>query len=118
MLDSKINSNSRSYLQDKGPARQLVRQRLEYYNQFYGFQYGRVSIKNQRSRWGSCSRLCNLNFNYRLVNIPIELADYIVVHELCHLKEMNHSVRFWRLVAQVMPDYLARRQRLKKIRIN
>ena len=118
MLDSKINSDHRSYLQNRGPARQLVRQRLEYYNQFYGFQYGRVSIKNQRSRWGSCSKQGNLNFNYRLVNLPSELADYIIVHELCHLKEMNHSARFWRLVVQVMPDYLTRRQKLKKIRIN
>ena len=112
-----INSDSRSYLQNKASARQLVRQRLEYYNQFYGFKYNRVSIKNQRSRWGSCSRQGNLNFNYRLVNLPSELSDYIIVHELCHLQEMNHGPSFWNLVAQMVPDYLGRRHALRKIRI-
>jgi hypothetical protein len=108
----------KNYLQYKNQARCLVRQRLEYYNQFYNFKYYRVSIKDQRSRWGSCSGLGNLNFNYRLASLPDELADYIIVHELCHLKEMNHSARFWRLVAQTIPDYLGRRRELKKIRIN
>lgn len=108
----------KNYLQYKNQARCLVRQRLDYFNQFYNYKYNRVSIKNQRSRWGSCSRLGNLNFNYRLAHLPTELADYIIVHELCHLKEMNHSARFWQLVAQTMPDYLERRRELRKIRIN
>ena len=106
------------YQKYKTEARILVGQKLEKYNQVYNFKYNRVSIKNQRSRWGSCSRLGNLNFNYRLASLPAELADYIIVHELCHLKEMNHSARFWQLVAQTMPDYLERRQGLRKIRIN
>ena len=77
---------NKDYWQYKTIAGHLIHERLEYYNQFYGFQYNRVSVKNQRSRWGSCSRQGNLNFNYRLVNLPSELADYIIVHELCHLK--------------------------------
>jgi predicted metal-dependent hydrolase len=68
-----------------------------YYNEHYHFRYNRVSIKMQISRWGSCSRYGNLNFNYGLINLPQELADYVVVHELCHLKEMNHGPKFWAL---------------------
>ena len=108
----------RNYLQHKNQARCLVRQRLDHYNQFYNFKYYRVSIKDQRSRWGSCSRLGNLNFNYRLAYLPDGLVDYIIVHELCHLKEFNHSPRCWQLVVQTIPDYLERRQALRKIRIN
>ena len=112
------NKNSiRDYIQHKNQARQLVRERIGYYNQIYSFKYDKINIKNQKTIWGSCSRQGNLNFNYRLVNLPDRLADYIIVHELCHLKEMNHSPRFWSLVAQTMPDYLERRRELKKIRI-
>ncbi len=98
-------------------AKQFILQRLSYYNQFYGFKYNQVSVKNQRSRWGSCSRLGNLNFNYRLWELPTELADYVVVHELCHLQEMNHGPSFWNLVAQTVPDYFDRRRALRKIKI-
>jgi hypothetical protein len=107
----------RNYFQYKNQARQLVRQRIDYYNQIYGVKYNKISIKKQKTIWGSCSRQGNLNFNYRLASLPDRLADYIIVHELCHLKEMNHSPRFWCLVAQTMPDYLERRRELKKIRI-
>lgn len=87
--------------------------RIEALNQVYGYFFGRVSIKSQKSRWGSCSRLGNLNFNWRLLLAPVPVLDYVVVHELCHLKEMNHSARFWKLVARACPDYAAQRRWLR-----
>lgn len=101
--------------QYKRQARALVEYRLKYFNSHYNFQYNRIAIRNQKSRWGSCSSSKNLNFNYRLALLPEELADYIIVHELCHLQEMNHSVKFWRLVAELISDYKDRQKKLKKI---
>lgn len=98
-------------------ARALARAKLEYWNQFYKFKYNRVAIKTHKSRWGSCSRLKNLNFNYKIIFLPETLVDYIVVHELCHLKELNHAARFWDLVARALPSWKQRRQELKKIQI-
>lgn len=86
-------------------ARAVFAERLTACNAAYGFVYGRVSIKEQTSRWGSCSRRGNLNFNWRLLLAPLPVLDYVVFHELCHLKELNHSERFWRLVARGCPDY-------------
>lgn len=96
----------------KEATRTLVEARLKYFNQFYDFTYNRISIRNQKSRWGSCSRKKNLNFNYKIAALPPELADYIVVHELCHLGELNHSRSFWNLVAKVIPDWNERRRKL------
>jgi predicted metal-dependent hydrolase len=70
-----------------------------------GLAYGRVAIRDQRTRWGSCSRVGNLNFNWRLVLAPSAVLDYVVVHELAHRVEMNHSTRFWRIVARYCADY-------------
>jgi len=92
----------------------LVQERIKYFNQHYRFPYGRISIRMQKSRWGSCSRKGNLNFNYKLIQLPQYLADYIVVHELCHLKEFNHGSNFWNLVAETIPDYKAWRIELRK----
>jgi predicted metal-dependent hydrolase len=101
------------YIHHKELARILVKKRLEYFNQFYNFKFGRISIRNQKTRWGSCSRAGNLNFNYKISRLPQNLADYVVVHELCHLRELNHSPRFWSLVAQTIPDYLKIRKELR-----
>lgn len=103
----------RNYLEYKESARELVLRRVEHFNNIYNFPYGRISIRNQRTRWGSCSKKGNLNFNYKIVLIPEKLADYIIVHELCHLKEFNHSQRFWDLVAKTFPDYRKIRQDLR-----
>lgn len=103
------------YLQHKIAARNLVRARLEFYNQKYQLKYNRISIKNTATTWGSCSSRGNLNFNYKIVLLPERLADYIVVHELCHLAALNHSTRFWRLVGESLPDYKLLRAQLKKI---
>ncbi len=97
--------SQKEYLLHKETARKLVHERLKYFNQFYGFKYNKVSIRNQKTRWGSCSKSGNLNFSYKLVLLPPHLSDYIIIHELCHLKEFNHSQAFWDLVAQQAPDY-------------
>jgi len=95
-------------------ARELVHRRLEFFNEHYHHTYHKVTIRNQKTRWGSCSSKGNLNFHVRLALLPPELADYVVVHELCHLKEMNHSSRFWNLVAQTIPPYKKLRKTLKQ----
>lgn len=106
-----------NYLNHKENARAFISERLDYYSKIHGFRFNRVSIRNQRSRWGSCSIKGNLNFNYRILMLPQHLADYIIIHELCHLKELNHSPRFWNLVAQVMPDYLEIKKELRVERL-
>lgn len=102
------------YLAHKDRALSLVKNRIAHFNQFYNFKFNKINIKNQKTRWGSCSRKGNLNFNYRLALISEKLADYIIVHELCHLGQFNHSKKFWDLVAQTMPDYTEARRELKK----
>lgn len=108
---------SKVYLANKERARQLVLSRLEYYNQFYGFTWGRIAIKNTKRRWGSCSKKGNLNFNYRVALVPQDLADYVLVHELCHLGQFNHSRDFWELVAKTLPDYRVARKKLKNVKL-
>lgn len=115
-VDVKIDL--KEYRQNKKAALHLVRGLLAEYNQFYNFKINSIKIKNQKTRWGSCSRQGNLNFSYRLALLPEDLARYIVVHELCHLKELNHSSNFWQLVAQTIPDYLSRRRLLKSFNHN
>ena len=101
------------YLKYKANAKALVSERLKHFNQTYNFKYYKITIRNQKGRWGSCSRRGNLNFNYRIALLPPELADYIVVHELCHIGRMDHSKKFWELVALRVPDYREKRAKLK-----
>lgn len=86
-------------------ARDYFTKRCAYYRQFTGGSYRRITIRDQKTRWGSCSSTGTLSFNYRLMFAPPRVLDYVVVHELCHLTHMNHSRDFWNLVASVMPDY-------------
>lgn len=83
----------------------VIPERVAYYAPLIGVTYGRITIRNQRSKWGSCSSKGNLNFNCLLMLTPPEVLDSIVVHELCHRKEMNHSERFYAEVLRVFPDY-------------
>lgn len=94
-------------------AKRIIPVKVKKYADIIGVDYGRITIKMQKSRWGSCSSKGNLNFNCLLMNAPDEIIDYVVVHELCHRKEMNHSPRFWAHVEEVLPDYKERRKWLK-----
>jgi predicted metal-dependent hydrolase len=107
----------KEYLKNKERVRGLVGEKLKYYNKFYNLSWQKVSIRNQKKRWGSCSRKGNLNFNYKIIFLPPRFADYIIVHELCHLKEFNHSKNFWRLVSKIFPDYREIIRELKQIRL-
>ncbi len=93
----------------------LLEHRIDVYNRHYGFDFNDIKIKRMKSRWGSCSTKKNLNFNYRLIELPERLIDYVIVHELCHLKEFNHSKKFWNLVALMMPDWKSLRKELRTI---
>lgn len=89
----------------KQKAQAYIPERVEYFANIMGVDYGRITIRKQKTRWGSCSGKGNLNFNCLLMLAPPEVIDYVVIHELCHRKEMNHSRAFWREVEKVMPDY-------------
>lgn len=86
-------------------ALERIRERLDRFAPRIGVDFGRVTVRDQRSRWGSCSSKGNLNFNWKLIMAPPEVLDYVVIHELCHRIEFNHSPRFWQLVRGQMPEY-------------
>lgn len=109
-----IKSGKREFLKNKMPALQFAQARVNYFNIIYQLRFNKISVKRQKTRWGSCSRKGNLNFNYKILFLPVHIVDYIIVHELCHLKEFNHSKRFWALVAQTVPNYLEIRKELKR----
>jgi predicted metal-dependent hydrolase len=107
-------STRQEYLKHKKTALALAYDRITHFNKTYGFKFGRVSIKNLKTLWGSCSRKGNLNFCYKIALVPPQHADYVIVHELCHLKEFNHSPKFWALVSRTIPNYKPLRKDLKK----
>ena len=108
-------SSRREYLKYKNQALKLAKLKIEELNREYNFKYRRISVRNQKTRWGSCSRKGNLNFNYKIIHLPEKYLNYIIVHELCHLKEFNHSKRFWNLVALTIPDYKERRKEFRNL---
>ena len=116
ITEQKIPSAAKKAIQDfyRKKAEETVHDRLQHFNEHYGFTYRRVTLRNQRSRWGSCTGKLNLNFNWRLIMAPIEIIDYVVVHEMCHLRQMNHSKNFWNLVAETIPDYKKMRKWLRE----
>ena len=91
-----------------------IPERVKYYAPIVGVNYTRITIRNQMTRWGSCSSKGGLNFNCLLMLTPPEVIDYVVVHELCHRKEMNHSKAFWAEVEKVLPDYKSAKRWLKE----
>ena len=95
-------------------ARIFAENRISHFNKFYKFEINRIAIKNTSTRWGSCSSKRNLNFNYKIIYLRPALADYLIVHELCHLGELNHSKRFWALVAKVVPDFVEINKELRR----
>jgi predicted metal-dependent hydrolase len=106
----------RQYAAHKDAALVLARERLARFNRQYGFAVGKVRVGNQKSRWGSCNKKGDLSFNYRLMLLPEHLQDYVIVHELCHIKEFNHSAAFWALVAQTLPHWKELRKELRTMR--
>lgn len=95
-------------------ALKVIPARVEYFARVIGVTYGKITIRNQKTKWGSCSSKGNLNFNCLLMLAPPEVLDYVVVHELCHRKQMNHSKAFWSEVEKVLPDYKEARKWLKE----
>ncbi len=95
-------------------ARQIIPARVEHFTAQIGVTYGRITLRCQKTRWGSCSTTGNLNFNVLLMLAPPEVLDYVVIHELCHRLEMNHSARFWDLVSRYDPDQRLHRAWLKE----
>jgi len=95
-------------------AQQVFARKVAWYARQMQVSYGTVTIRAQKTRWGSCSSRGNLNFNWRLILAPEPVLDYVVIHELAHRKEMNHSAGFWRIVEEIMPDYRQYRGWLKQ----
>lgn len=98
---------------ERKKAKEIIVARVKHWARVLDLEYSRVFVKDQRTLWGSCSGRRNLNFNWRLAAAPPEALDYVVIHELCHLREMNHSKRFWDHVGAVCPGYKAQRRWLR-----
>ncbi|WP_419821249.1 M48 family metallopeptidase [Anoxybacterium hadale] len=98
----------------KKQAKEYLQLKCRYYSELMGLRPSAVRINSAKTRWGSCNGKGEINFTFRLIFAPEELIDYVVVHELAHLKEMNHSSSFWAVVEQTMPDYRERRKRLRE----
>lgn len=110
-----LNQLSNAQVQELAEqALKVLPERVAYFAKSINVSYGRITIRNQKTRWGSCSSKGNLNFNCMLMLMPPQIQDYVVVHELCHRKEMNHSPEFWSEVEKVLPDYRERKKWLKE----
>ncbi len=112
-----IKTQKGDYRKYKEQARALVHDKIKKINAHYNFIFKTIAIRNQKTRWGSCSAKKTLSFNYKIALIPEHFVEYIVAHELCHLKEMNHGPRFWKLVAETIPEYQKVQLELKNLRI-
>ena len=82
----------------------FIKRKIEQLNQHYKFKISKISVKNQKSQWGSCSTKKNLNFTYKIILLPSKLAEYVIAHELCHIQEFNHSKNFWNLLEEMVPE--------------
>ena len=107
-----IPEEEKRQLQQK--ACKVFPERVAFFAEKTGVTYGRITLRQQKTRWGSCSANGNLNFNWLLILAPAPVLDYVVVHELCHRKEMNHSQAFWKEVEAVLPDYREQKKWLKE----
>ncbi len=109
----KLETTHEEYKKTKDDVHEFFRYHVERENMYYNFVYENISIKKQKTRWGSCSSNKSLSLNFNISKLPLHLMRYVIVHELCHLKEMNHSKRFWDLVAIADPDYKLHNKELK-----
>ena len=108
-------NNKKDFILYKEEARILAETRLNHFNKYYNLTWTNITIRNQKTRWGSCSKKGTLSFNYKISLLSPELRDYIIVHELCHLGEFNHSSKFWSLVEKAIPNYKLLRKQIKQI---
>lgn len=113
-----IKKTDFSYRKNHNRALKMIHRKIFYYNNSYKFSVGKISVRDQKSRWGSCSRRGNLSFSYKIVFLPQALVNYLIVHELCHLKEFNHSKNFWALVSQTIPNYSVLRKEIKLVSVS
>lgn len=113
--ESKISlvEEKKLFVRHKITALERAEEKVKRWNEYYGFAFGKISIRNSHTRWGSCSAKGTICFNYKIAFLPEYLADYLVVHELCHLKERNHGKGFWSLVERTIPDYAMIRRELR-----
>lgn len=105
---------TKHYQQHKKIADKVIKENVTFFANLYGVQVKRVAIRNQRTRWGSCSKLGNLNFNYKIIFLPTDLRNMVIVHEICHLLEFNHSHKFWGHVSMVFPNHRELTKQLRK----
>lgn len=110
--------SKQDYLKHKEIAFKLATERVSHFNKIYRYKFNKINIKNQKTRWGSCSKKGNLNFNYKIALLPVRISDYIIVHEICHLGEFNHSKKFWKLVSKAIPDYQKIKDELRMSGVN
>ncbi len=113
---SRIEKIVQAFLTDvyRMEAKRYLSPRVKYYAEKFGFRYGRLTFRDNVSNWGSCSYENNISLNIKLMKLPDEIIDYVILHELCHTVEKNHSDGFWKLVGKVCPEYVRLRGRLKK----
>ncbi|PID83300.1 metal-dependent hydrolase [Candidatus Campbellbacteria bacterium] len=110
----KVSLSQKEFQKRKDDFLKKAEEKVEYFNSFYNFKYNKITIKNQKTKWGSCSSKGNLNFNYRIFLLDQKILNYVIVHELCHLDQMNHSKKFWNLVEQTIPDYKETKKLMQK----
>lgn len=108
---ARLSAIERQHLQNKACV--VIPKRVAYFAEKIGVTYGKITLRQQKTRWGSCAANGNLNFNWLLILAPPGVLDYVVVHELCHRREMNHSQAFWKEVEAILPDYRERQKWLK-----
>lgn len=113
-MHATLKGDREEFLMLRDLAHDFAKERLEEICKHMGVSYQTLTIRNTNSRWGSCSRRRNLSIHYKILFLPLDIAEYLLVHEVCHLKEMNHGVRFWRHVAQRCPDFLVQRRALRR----
>jgi hypothetical protein len=101
----RLPNGKRAFKKYREEAYGFVERKIEEINKIYNYSYNKIVIKNHKTRWGSCSKKRNINFNYRIIFLPERLAEYIIAHELCHLGAFDHSRKFWSLVEKSIPDF-------------